>query len=163
MILYDQKSPIKWYYKGTLTPSQMKKMPKFKLLFKEECVLYGSNESGFFSFKPLSELKAKYGVEIDDPEEAMTMLEEVIREFKVPVNVRDLKDNLELTEDAILEVGDLLFENSEYIDMVSEAALEAASMSAENQAQIEANKADLELTQESVLELSNLIAEVLNF
>ena len=62
MILYDQTSPIDWFYDGQLQPEDMRGSEMYGRLFEEPCVLYDDGAGRVYSFEPLAAIASRCAV-----------------------------------------------------------------------------------------------------
>ena len=63
MKLYDQKSPIDWFYLGYKTLEEMQSEERFNTLFSEPCVLFDNGVDKVYSYCTLRDMCAQYGVD----------------------------------------------------------------------------------------------------
>lgn len=64
MILYDKKSPVRWFPSDSETSvADMKDDPRYAGMFGEQCVLMDDGAGSVYSWVYLSALAARYGAE----------------------------------------------------------------------------------------------------
>lgn len=112
MQLYDQTSPINWVFRGEETPEQMQADPKTAILFSEPCVLYDNGVGGVYSFKPLSTLAARYGIEYDTPEEGFERLQEAMNPpaSGMQDDIAIINERLDEHDAALMELAEIITE-----------------------------------------------------
>lgn len=162
MRLYDRRSPIKWYYGGVMTPHQMRAMPKYKMLFTEACVLFEDGRGTCFTFRSLKYLKSKYGITNPDPLNAIDELEERVKEFTIPVNVRDLKNNLEITDGAVFDLSFMMMDTVESTEVIGDALFENMMTIAETGDTVDNHYSEMEMLESTVFELLSMVGDLQN-
>ena len=86
MKLWDHQSPIKWVYDDyPSTIEDMQDNPEFRFFLDTNIVLFDDGRDGVYSYCTLDELKARYGVRLDNPEGALRQIKSLMSHH-VPTN-----------------------------------------------------------------------------
>ena len=77
MIIYDKKSPVRWFPSDSETSvADMKDDPRYAGMFGEQCVLMDDGAGSVYSWVYLSALASRYGAEEGEtPEETLANIE----------------------------------------------------------------------------------------
>lgn len=99
MKLWDHRSPIKWVYDDyPSTIEEMQDNPEFKFFLDTNIVLFDDGRDKVYSYCTLNELKARYGVRLDNPEGALRQIKSSMSHH-VPTNseLSKLNENNEVS------------------------------------------------------------------
>lgn len=104
-ILWDKKSPVTFhasFHWGRMTAAKIKKDPQLKVMAERETILLTDGNGITYDFRFLDAWKADYGVDIEDPQEA---LDEIIRIRNTPKEtLEDLQQQVEFQAQALEEL-----------------------------------------------------------
>lgn len=118
MILYDQKSDIRWFPdEKEMTVEEMKKDHRLSRMFTEPCVLIDDGSGNVYSWVYLSVLASRYGVEGSSTSEET--FANIIKAMAVPP--RDPLSELDEQAGAIEELASLAA-NTDLQDQLDEQA-----------------------------------------
>lgn len=160
MYIYDGQSPINWFYDGMMTPKEMKRIPRFKPLFKEPCVLMDNGAGRVYKYKTLSYLKSKYGITTEDPEDALKEVTVAAQKAwrkpdpkKMESDISDLGDELDITSEATLEAGEIATNASQDLETTQEAVFELAET-------VDGQGTNQDISDEALFDLATQIEEL---
>ena len=86
MKLWDHQSPIKWVYDDyPSTVEDMQNNQEFRFFLDTNIILFDDGRDKVYSYCTLDELKARYGVRLDNPEGALRQLKSIMSHH-VPTN-----------------------------------------------------------------------------
>lgn len=99
MQLYDGRSDIDWFYEGAMTIGEMAADPRYAPLASVPCVLYDDGAGRVYSFELLEVMKAKLGVEEEDPEKAYEACVAALGTYKAPGDADEILDEIKATRE----------------------------------------------------------------
>lgn len=142
--LYDKESSVIWTYSGTKTKAEMENDEELKFLFSHDCVLFVDDEGKAYTWRFLSTLCNKYGVEITGNTEAdFSSVVKAMNEQEEPTltlesvdaKATEAKTTADAATLAIGELGvmaaDAQVTNSQLAQAVAELGVLVAGISAE--------------------------------